>query len=113
MVDIENATSNSVTKDYVISSSPNANEQLSSGSTVYLTVSTGPQVSYVKMPNLIGLSEEAAISKLESVGLSFGGSDRIVSDVDIGTVVGQSLNAFTEIEEHSKIYLKISSGPLG
>ena len=113
VVDIENATSNSVTKDYVISSSPNANEQLSSGSTVYLTVSSGPQVSYVKMPNLIGLSEEAAISRLESVGLSFGGSDRIVSDVDVGTVVGQSLNAFTEIEEHSKIYLKISSGPLG
>ncbi len=112
VVDIENATSNSVTKDYVISTSPNANEQLSSGSTVYMTVSAGPQVSYVKMPNLIGLSEEAAISKLESVGLSFGGSDRITSDVDIGTVVGQSLDAFSEIEEHSKIYLKISSGPL-
>jgi len=112
VVDIENATSNSVTKDYVISTSPNANEQLSSGSTVYVTVSTGPQISYVKMPNLIGLSEEAAISKLESVGLSYGGSDRITSDVDMGTVVGQSLNAFSEIEEHSKIYLKISSGPL-
>ena len=112
VVDIENATSNSVTKDYVISTSPNANEQLSSGSTVYVTVSTGPQISYVRMPNLIGLSEEAAISKLESVGLSYGGSDRITSDVDIGTVVGQSLDAFTEIEEHSKIYLKISSGPI-
>ncbi len=112
IVDIENATSNSVTKDYVISTSPNANEQLSSGSTVYMTVSAGPQVSYVKMPNLIGLSEEAAISKLESVGLSYGGSDRITSDVDMGTVVGQSLDAFSEIEEHSKIYLKISSGPL-
>lgn len=112
VVDIENSTSNSVVKDYVISTSPNANEQLSSGSTVYLTVSTGPQISYVKMPNLIGLSEEAAISKLESVGLSYGGSDRITSDVDMGTVIGQSLDAFTEIEEHSKIYLKISSGPL-
>ena len=112
LVDIENATSNSVTKDYVISTSPNANEQLSSGSTVYVTVSTGPQISYVKMPNLIGLSEEAAISKLESIGLSFGGSDRISSDVDAGTVVGQSMDAFSEVEEHSKIYLKISTGPI-
>lgn len=112
IVDIENATSNSVTKDYVISTSPNANEQLSSGSTVYVTVSTGPQISYVKMPNLIGLSEEAAISKLESIGLSFGGSDRISSDVDAGTVVGQSMDAFSEVEEHSKIYLKISTGPI-
>lgn len=112
LVDIENATSNSVTKDYVISTSPNANEQLSSGSTVYVTVSTGPQISYVKMPNLIGLSEEAAVSKLESIGLSFGGSDRVSSDVDAGTVVGQSMDAFSEVEEHSKIYLKISTGPI-
>ena len=112
VVDIENATSNSVTKDYVISTSPNANEQLSSGSTVYVTVSSGPQISYVKMPNLIGLSEEAAISKLESIGLSYGGSDRVTSDVDAGTVVGQSMDAFSEVEEHSKIYLKISTGPI-
>ena len=112
IVDIENATSNSVTKDYVISTSPNANEQLSSGSTVYVTVSTGPQISYVTMPNLIGLSEDAAISKLESVGLSFGGSDWTTSDVDAGTVIGQSMDAFTDIEEHSKIHLKISSGPV-
>ena len=112
IVDIENATSNAVTKDYVISTSPNANEQLSSGSTVYVTVSSGPQLSYVKMPNLIGLSEDAAISKLESIGLSYGGSDRVTSDVDIGTVVDQSADAFSELEEHSKIYLKISTGPI-
>lgn len=111
LVDIENATSDSVTKDYVISTSPVANEQLSSGSTVYVTVSTGPSVSYVQMPNLIGLSEEAAISKLESSGLSFGSSERIRSDLDAGTVIGQSIDAFTELEEHSKIYLRVSSGP--
>ena len=33
-------------------------------------------------------------------------------DVDAGTVIGQSADAFTEVEEHSKIYLKVSSGPL-
>ena len=112
VVDIENETSNSVTKDYVISTSPSAGEQMSSGSTVYVTVSTGPQISYVRMPNVIGLSEDAAMAKLESAGLSFGGSDRITSDVDAGTVIGQSADAFTEVEEHSKIYLKVSSGPL-
>lgn len=111
LVDIENSTSDMVTKDYVIATSPTANEQLSSGSTVYMTVSTGPQISYVQMPNLIGLSEDAAISKLESVSLSFGESERVTSDVDAGTVIGQSIDAFTEIEEHSKIYLRISTGP--
>ncbi len=111
LADIENATSDSVTKDYVISTSPMAGEQMSSGSTVYVIVSTGPQTSYIRMPNVIGLSEEAAITRLESAGLSYGGSDRIYSDVDPGTVIGQSADAFTEIEEHSKIYLKISLGP--
>ena len=112
VVDIENETSESVTKDFVISTSPNAGEEMSSGSTVYVTVSTGPQISYVRMPNVIGLSEDAAMNKLESAGLSFGGSDRITSDVDAGTVIGQSVDAFTEVEEHAKIYLKVSSGPL-
>ena len=111
IVDIENATSSTVTKDYVISTSPMAGEQMSSGSTVYVTVSTGPQTSYIRMPNVIGLSEEAAINRLESTGLSFGGSDRLYSDVDAGTVIGQSADAFTEVEEHSKIYLKVSMGP--
>ena len=110
-VEIENATSDSVTKDYVISTSPAANDQLSAGSTVYVTVSSGPEIGHVEMPNLVGLTEDAAISKLESVGLSYGGSDRVSSDLDAGTVIGQSINAFTEVEEHSKIQLKVSSGP--
>ena len=113
LVDVENATSDSVTKDYVISTSPAANEQLSSGSTVYITVSAGPNISYVEMPNLIGLSEDAAISKLESCGLSFGSSQFERSDLDAGTVIGQSVEAFTDIEEHSMIYLRVSSGPEG
>ena len=111
IADIENATSNSVTKDYVISTSPMAGEQMSSGSTVYVVVSTGPQTSYIRMPNVIGLSEDSAILRLENAGLSFGGSDHVYSDVDAGTVIGQSADAFTEVEEHSKIYLKISLGP--
>lgn len=110
-VEIENATSDSVTKDYVISTSPAANDQLSAGSTVYVTVSSGPEIGHVEMPNLVGLTEDAAISKLESLGLSYGGSDRVSSDLEAGTVIGQSINAFTEVEEHSKIQLKVSSGP--
>ncbi len=112
IVDIENETSGTVTKDYVITTSPQAGEQMSSGSTVYVTVSSGPQISYVRMPNVIGLSEEAAIAKLENAGLSYGGSDRAASDVDPGTVIGQSAEAFTEVEEHTKIYFRVSSGPV-
>lgn len=111
VAEIENATSDSVARNNVISSSPAAGESLSSGSTVYLLVSCGTEILYVEVPNLIGSTEDAARAKLESANLSFGGSERVSSDLAVGTVVGQSLNAFSQVEEHTKVYLQISSGP--
>lgn len=111
--EVENATSDSVTRDYVISTSPSAGEQLSAGSTVYITVSAGPEISYVSVPNLVGISEEAAIAKLESAGLSYGGSERKTSAMNPGIVIGQSVKAFAEVEQHTKIYLEISTGQDG
>ena len=110
-VEIENVLSDSVTEDYVISVSPSAGEQVSTGTIIYLEVSCGSELDYVSMPNLIGLSEEAAISQIESFGLSYGGSDRAYSDIDVGTVIDQSVAAFSMIEEHSKIILTLSNGP--
>ena len=109
-VEIENSVSETITRDYVISTSPVAGEQLSLGSTVYLLVSSGPEIQYVEMPNLVGLSEEAARSKLESSRLSYGGATRVISDYDAGTVIGQSNDAFSSVEEHSKITLTVSAG---
>ena len=111
-VEIENSISDSFTKDYVISTNPVAGEELGTGSTVYLVVSSGPQISNVTMPNLIGLSESAAVTQLENSDLSFGGSTYAQSDLPAGTVVGQSVDAFTEIEEHSKIILLVSTWPV-
>ncbi|MBR0353860.1 MAG: Stk1 family PASTA domain-containing Ser/Thr kinase [Oscillospiraceae bacterium] len=109
--EIENATSDTVGRDYVIASSPSAGEELSFGSTVYLTVSSGPEILTVDVPNLVGISEDAAKAKLESVRLSFGSVERVTSDFEAGTVIGQVPEAFTQIEEHAKITLIISAGP--
>ena len=110
-VEIENAVSDSVTKNYVINVIPGVGEELSPSSTVYLTVSSGPQISYVNMPNLIGLTESGAITQIENSGLSYGGTVRQVSDLQAGTVIGQSIDAHTEIEEHTKVILTVSTGP--
>lgn len=112
-VEVENSTSDTVSKDFVISTSPAVGEKISAGSTVYLVVSSGPEISDVTMPNLIGLSEEAAINKLQNAGLSFGSSEHVSSEYDAGTVIGQNISAFTEVEEHTKIYLRVSTGPWG
>ena len=111
VAEIENTTSDSVARNNVVSSSPAAGETISPGSTVYLLVSSGAEVLYVEVPNLIGSTEEAAKAKLESANLSYGGAERVNSDLAVGTVVGQSIDAFTQAEEHSKVYLQISSGP--
>lgn len=113
VVEVENSTSDSVSKDCVISTSPAANEQISAGSTVYLVVSSGQQVSYTTMPNFVGLTEEAAINKIANSGLTYGGSEQVSSDYDAGTVIGQSPAAFQEVEEHGKVTLRVSTGPWG
>ena len=109
-VEVEAATSDTVAHNYVISTSPAAGEKIISGSTVYLNVSSGPQVQYVQMPNLIGLSEEAAVSKLKSNNLNYAGSDWIDSPLDRGTVVGQSIQIGESVQEHSKVTLQVSLG---
>lgn len=112
-VEIENAASDSYTKDYVIASIPAPGDSASAGDTVTITVSAGPEILYVSMPNLVGSTEESAISKIESSNLSYGGSDRVVSDYEPGTVIDQSISASESIAEHTKIYLTVSAGPQG
>ena len=111
-VEIQNIVSESYVRDYVVRQEPEAGTQMGTGSTVTLVVSSGPQISNVVMPNLIGLSENAAIAQLENNRLSYGGSEYATSDLAAGTVIGQSRDAFSDVEEHSKITLRVSTGPV-
>ena len=103
----------SVARNTVMGSYPAPGEELEVGSVVYLTVSAGPEVSYVTVPNLVGLSEIAAIEKIESSELSYGGSEYVNSDLPQGTVIGQSVNAYDQLASHGKIILRVSTGPEG
>ena len=91
---------------------PDVGQPLATGSTVYLTVSCGLEIINISMPNLIGLSEGAAIQQLENSALSYGGSEYVTSDLAAGTVIGQSREAFSDVVEHSKIILRVSTGPV-
>lgn len=111
--EVQNVTSDTVERDLVISTSPTAYEQITSGSTVYVSVSGGPSLAYVQVPNVVGLTEDAAAAKLQAAGLTLAGTVRQASDYDAGTVIGQSRVAFSETEEHSGVTLTVSSGPWG
>ncbi len=110
-VEILDELSETVQRNYVMSMYPAAGTALEKGSVVYLTVSAGPEVEYVSIPNLVGLSEMAAIQKIEESELSYGGSEYLHSDLPAGTVIGQSEENYNLLPAHSKIILRVSTGP--
>ena len=100
-----------ITADFVISTNPEAGDKIPVGATVYVTVSLGPDVRTTQMPNLKGLSQAVAKERIESAKLSFGNVTYVDSDLPAGTVTWQSVEAYTTVNEHTRIYLQVSKGP--
>ncbi len=112
LVEMEEKPSNSVAAGFVISTNPAPGESLSTGSTVYLTYSSGPEIQYVTMRNLVGLTEAEAKSGIQNMGLSFGSTSYVYSELyDEGYVVWQSAASGSRVESGSKVYLQVSKGP--
>lgn len=110
---LEQAPSDSITKGYVISTDPVAGAAADEGSEIKIIISTGPETVMTKVPQLKGLSKESAIAKIESSNLSIESISTAESDLDAGTVIDQNIAAGTQIEEHTKISITVSSGPSG
>lgn len=110
---LEQTPSDSITKGYVINTDPVAGAAADEGSEIKIIISTGPETVMTKVPQLKGLSKDAAIAKIESSNLSIGSISTAESDLDAGTVIDQNIAAGTQIEEHTKISITVSSGPSG
>lgn len=110
---LEQAPSDSITKGYVISTDPVDGAAADEGSEIKIIISTGPETVMTKVPQLKGLSKDAAIAKIESSNLSIVSISTAESDLVAGTVIDQNIAAGTEIEEHTKISITVSSGPSG
>ncbi len=100
-----------VTEEYVISTSPEAGDTLPMGSKIYMSISIGPDIKTLQMPNLVGLSRHTAVSKVESSKLTLGTITYVDDDMPAGTVIWQSIPAYTTVNEHDKVYLQVSNGP--
>ena len=110
-VETQYAASDTVTEGYVISTDPAPGEQLAQGSTIFVTISSGPVERTVSMPNLVGRTESEAKSILNSNNLAYADTTYIESDQEEGTVIRQSINAYEEVPEHTRIYIWVSTGP--
>jgi len=106
-VDIE-TRSNIAARDTVLEQDPPAGEQAEEGSTVILTVSSGPAI--IEVPDVAGRSEREAVTILEDAGLvvdpQFGFSDTVPE----GRVIQTEPAAGAQVPTGSSVALIVSRG---
>ncbi|MDR0917467.1 MAG: Stk1 family PASTA domain-containing Ser/Thr kinase [Oscillospiraceae bacterium] len=112
-VRIETKASDSVTKDFVISTTPAAGEALRDGMIVFITYSTGPETKFVMMPKLVGLSLDGARELIEEKNLVYDPAyvEFVEDDAPENTVIWQLQEPFIDVAEKTTIVLRVSSGP--
>ena len=100
-----------VPNGYVLRTEPAAGTSLTAGDTVTLTVSKGPEVVLVEMPDLMGRSESEALTLLEAAGLNWEPVVYEEYDGTPGQVIYQSVEAHTEVEKGITVAFTISIEP--
>ncbi|NLB29573.1 MAG: protein kinase, partial [Clostridiales bacterium] len=108
---LQHAASDSVTKDYVIETIPEAFETLSRNMTIYIVYSTGPDIVLVTVPDLAGWTYSAAQRELERLNLVLDLPVEFIEDDAPENTVLWNSDAGKSVLEHTKIKLEVSSGP--
>lgn len=109
-VAIEQSYSDTVEAGRIISTSPSVGETFSCDDTVTLTVSLGPEIIYVTVPNVTGLNEIRAEAMLKAAGLTVGSITYVSSESPAGIVIEQSHAAYSSVKEGSPVSLTVSAG---
>jgi eukaryotic-like serine/threonine-protein kinase len=92
----------------VIEQSPREGTQVTRGSTVTITVGTGPR--QVEVPRLVGMTYEEAVDALNEVGLEPRRLN-VFSQRPEGTVSGQNPKAGEQVAEGTEVEVRVSQGP--
>ena len=107
-VDENEDYSDSVAKGNVISTSPDAGATLKKGDRVTMTISLGPEKKAV--PNLKGMTQDAAISALTAESLRYTVSEENSTDVEKGRVISQSIAAGSAVDPLTTVAFVVSLG---
>jgi eukaryotic-like serine/threonine-protein kinase len=108
-VDIVPVVNPDVERDHVAAQDPRPNTTAAEGSTVTITVSTGPGEAPV--PSVAGLQQDEAEQQLRDAGFEPRVERVFSSDVRKGRVVDSSPPAGTTLERGSQVTLQVSRGP--
>lgn len=113
VVNVTESYDSAVQNGYVISQSPEAESTAPAGSSITIRVSQGTEDTKVRVPDLVGLSEEDAIVSLTESGLSAGSITQVHhEDVNLtDKICYQSYSVGSYVEKGTLIDLRISVGP--
>ena len=112
--DIQTKTHEEYNRDYpngqIIRTEPSAGQEIKPGGTLTLYISLGKKIEQVPVPDVLGLTEAAAKSALESKGFHVVLVDPIESESEKGSVVWQSINNGTSANLGATIQIQLSLG---
>lgn len=108
--DPEYASSDTVTRNYVISTDPVEGIELAPGQKVRLVVSLGPKPETVTMIPLIGQYVEDAETMLNELGLKLGQALPVTSEEEAGRIVWQSIESYQDVEVGTTVNVQYSKG---
>lgn len=103
--------SDNVEEGYVIGTDPAMGTAAKKGAVITLIISKGPAVKKVTVPDITGMTESRAISRLEERSLKTGRVTYESSeDVAEGLVISQDPASGKEVEENTSVSFVVSSG---
>ena len=92
----------------VVEQDPRAGEEAEEGSTVVLSVSSGPGVA--KVPRVEGVRVEEATERLEEAGFRVDPQERFSDELEAGLAIGTEPKQGTRLEQGSAVTLLVSKG---
>lgn len=104
--------SDTVEAGYIISQSPQGGMKVGKASVVTLTVSKGKEEVKIRVPNLVGLSEQDGTVEAIEAGLQIGSVARVYSsEVPEDYICYQSYSHGSYVKPGTVIDIKVSQGP--
>ena len=110
-VEIEEEPSPEVERGFVTGTDPAAGSMLRPGTTVTLSVSSGPEITDV--PDLTGLTAQEAQEALDEAGLLLNSqvNEERSDSVEAGQVLSQNPAAGSQISKGTQVSITVSAGP--
>lgn len=102
--------SDSVEAGVVISQRTAAGKKVTKGTTISYTVSKGPEIKVISVPNVTGMDRNTAEKTLQQAGLTASFAGEEYNDAPAGQVFYQSVSSGTQVEEGTTVEFWVSLG---